>query len=410
MSTERTDETKRPPSVVRARIRRRRRASITLWGGLALFALAPFLFAALGDAAEGALWLGGLSLLLSLIFRTLNPEIDGVLATEPDAITLTPARGAARRFRFDSIRRARLFPEGSKRRIEWAMANGDVLELHIPHADDAAALFRAAGLDARHHRYEASLGLRSHRIFGGVFTFAMSAWGVAGLLAPLFIRFPDAPILVVLSSIIGGATLITTGLLSVFRPPHVTVGADGLDLRVSVWRYFIPYRSLASVRLADDHLLVFTYRDGRARTLYASVPRAESEALSLRVEEAMRIFAVRGSSGDAGVLDRAGRKMDPWRSVLRALLAGSRSYRESHLDRDALIRVLEDTDAPAERRIGAALALSETAGGPVERVRAAARICASEPLRVALERAAETTLDDATVDAAVAHERNQRVL
>jgi hypothetical protein len=64
--------------------------------------------------------------------------------------------------------------------------------------------------------------------------------------------------------------------------------------------------------------------------------------------------------------------------------------------------VVKDGDAPPGRRIGAALALGSS-GHPEarEKIRAAAEACASQGVRVALERAAEDDLDDATLERAL---------
>lgn len=398
--------------LVRARRKYLGRASLAGWFAIASVLTSPLLEAMPGTRGMGwlALVAAVVSTFLWFVFRTFESTLDGTLAVESDAIRITNSEGEAQHVPFASIVRARMTPAGEGRKIEWTLRNNDVLEMDFERASDADALFAAAGLDARHQRYEASLGLRSNRFLGGFVTFIGSAIGLGYVLSPMVDSLPAHWFPFYLLTCLGGGTLATAGLLALFRPPHVTVGAEGLDLRVSIWRHALPYRDLVNVRLADDHLLVFTYRNGRKSTLYASVPRAESEALILRIEDAQRVYASRDASTDTVVLDRSGRSTEAWRSALRALLTGTRSYRDAHLDRDSLVRVLEDPDAPAERRIGAALALREQGGEPVERIRAVAQVCASEPLRVALERAAETTLDDATIDAAVAHERTRQPL
>jgi hypothetical protein len=57
---------------------------------------------------------------------------------------------------------------------------------------------------------------------------------------------------------------------------------------------------------------------------------------------------------------------------------------------EALARVLEDAGAPAERRIGAALALG--AAGEGRRIERAVAACADTRLRIALESAATDRL------------------
>ncbi|MEI8256461.1 MAG: hypothetical protein WCJ30_12375 [Deltaproteobacteria bacterium] len=404
-----TDAPNAGPSV-RVQLHRRRAASLTGWLALVGMVFVPMLARSNADLTAIAAVLTSVMVCLTVYFRATNRLLDGRLEISPDALSvITPRR--RRTFGYASVKRARVLPAGNGRRVEWTLRSGSVLTLHFDRADEADALAAAARLGARHVRYETSLGRTSHRVAGGVCAFALSAWAVFELLDAFMPPVRPAPFPLLLTSVVGGAIVLTTGLLSVFRPPHVTVGAEGLDLRVSVWRYFIPYRTLRAVHLVQDNLVVFTYTDGRQRSLYASVPRAESDALILRIDDARRVYAGQASRGDdAGTLLRAGRPVSTWRADLRAQLDAARSYRDAHLDRDALRRVLEDPDAPAERRIGAALALSDPCGDPADHVRVVAARCASEPLRVALERVASTTLDDAAVDAAIDHERTQRRL
>ncbi|HTN88222.1 MAG TPA: hypothetical protein VL242_31295, partial [Sorangium sp.] len=102
-------------------------------------------------------------------------------------------------------------------------------------------------------------------------------------------------------------------------------------------------------------------------------------------------------AGRAGaLLERRGLPATAWRAALRRLVSESGAdYRTAKLTREQALAVLEDGAAPAELRIGAALALSAWRDGQtVERLRIAAEGCASRDVRLALEQAAEGDMDD----------------
>jgi hypothetical protein len=74
-----------------------------------------------------------------------------------------------------------------------------------------------------------------------------------------------------------------------------------------------------------------------------------------------------------------------------------------------LAQVVEDAAAPAERRVAAAFALAAASGEEalLRRARIAAGATASEPLRIALERAVEGELEQEAVEAAIEEQRRR---
>lgn len=107
------------------------------------------------------------------------------------------------------------------------------------------------------------------------------------------------------------------------------------------------------------------------------------------------------------VLDREGRSTEDWRRALKSTLIETGYRRVPPLSPDQLIEVAKDENANFERRIGAALALSERSD---EHLRGRLRICvdsiAFEPLRIAMERAAEGDLNDDILEEAIAREES----
>jgi len=89
-----------------------------------------------------------------------------------------------------------------------------------------------------------------------------------------------------------------------------------------------------------------------------------------------------------------------WRAELVALTdeQGDAAYRGIHLPRTTLEDVLDDGSAPAERRIGAALALRALDPSYATRVRLAAGSSANEHLRIALEKVADDDVDVGIVE------------
>ena len=81
----------------------------------------------------------------------------------------------------------------------------------------------------------------------------------------------------------------------------------------------------------------------------------------------------------------------------------TKGYRDVGLSRREAEALLDDVRSPIEHRIAAAMALRSLDGeeGPT-RIRVAAEGCASPEMRAALERAGDGTLDEATIERAVA--------
>jgi hypothetical protein len=109
------------------------------------------------------------------------------------------------------------------------------------------------------------------------------------------------------------------------------------------------------------------------------------------------------AGGAGALLERRGRPAPAWRAALRCLMAeAGADYRTAKLTREQALAVLEDGGAPAELRIGAALALSSARDrATAERLRIAAEGCASCDVRIALEQAADGEVDEGTLDRAL---------
>jgi hypothetical protein len=143
---------------------------------------------------------------------------------------------------------------------------------------------------------------------------------------------------------------------------------------------------------------------------------ARRRALTAQIETALTHFRSAGGDSNAEtvarLLDRDARPIREWQTLLSQ--ARGDSYRERRLDADQLLNVLENPRIPLGQRLGAALALAgdrDDAAAARERrsrVQAAIASSANPRVRIALERAAEGSLDDDTFDRALAAEAEAR--
>jgi hypothetical protein len=132
-------------------------------------------------------------------------------------------------------------------------------------------------------------------------------------------------------------------------------------------RIDLPVSQLAEDLLPDEYH-VTDYR----RSLAVELAEAHERARHQLVED-QRIIP-----------GRAGRDLAEWRAAIRH--ATRPGYRQSAITAEALLRVVRDPSAPAESRVGAAIALQEIDGSDIGTllVEAAAH-CANPRFRAALE-------------------------
>ena len=297
--------------------------------------------------------------------------------------------------------------------VELQLDGGDVLRVRVPSEKDARSVLRATGLDASRRTLRVPLGASAFldRPFSShIFRLAFLATFVLARLAPTR-----------LSAAIVALSVFMTMLLALGRAllsaAELIVGADGVTIRGQFRTTFIAYDRLVSLEAPTPRGLgvgVITLQlvDGSvvSQTTYDLAADARHELLA-RFEEARSAWRSGGVDTVAeNRLARRGRPVEQWRASLRQALENAEGYREEPLTREALLHVLASPAAPAERRLGAALALTpDGQSGAHESVRAAAFACANPRLRIALEKAADGDLDDAALDEAIADDERERV-
>ena len=228
-----------------------------------------------------------------------------------------------------------------------------------------------------------------------------------------FERALDSYRLVGLAAAFALSIVTTAAVVMLFGYPRLVIGTDGLRFESGLRKRFIPFSRIEAVRVTEvvrDPRSGAVTTNGQGITLdlrdegHLLLPTvgqsdAQVEALARRIEAGCRAFSAHGARG-VHVLERGARTVVDWRRDLESLLARDTGFREQPLDATELERELRDVSAPADRRIGAALALRVKAPDAAERIRGVADTCADDDMRIALEAVCGDTLDDDVVDRA----------
>jgi hypothetical protein len=172
---------------------------------------------------------------------------------------------------------------------------------------------------------------------------------------------------------------------------RIDVGTDGLLFARLGVTEFLSYGNLESAAAVGERKIVLHRKDGRriSATIYDPERGQLRDALLERINEARDTRALDSGTRDLGVLFApAARSPRDWVRFVRNLTQAG-GYREAAWGPERLWRIVEDPDKDPAVRAGAAAALGPglDASGR-ERLRVAAHVSASPPLRVALEAAA----------------------
>lgn len=313
-----------------------------------------------------------------------------------------------------AVTAARVSPDEST--LSLHTRDGDSVEASIDTIDAAHRALDAIAAGTVH-------GLWSANIYPGVdrpfwITSPPRAGVVLTVLATIFtcpFATPDVALAL-------GLALGITGLAAAaFRNAMVAedcviAGSDGLSIRQNNKGRFIAFSriteasetprgvlfSLAGGEQVEVTLVSPELREG-GRGSPLSVALAEKRRAHLK-ERVRAEIAPREPEPfrAAALLERKGRSVRAWSSALDELLreAGG-GYRKAMLSKDQVAQVLEDSKAPAELRIGAALALSPNDPLTAARLRVAIETCVNPAVRLALSQASYGELDDATLESAL---------
>lgn len=290
-------------------------------------------------------------------------------------------------------------PEGAE--VELRLRDGDLLSASVASPEEAAAVLDAAGVDPSKRALSMQLG-------GPALNLAIAAGAVfpGGCVASL-LSVAVGRVVALPSEALGFLIFTLTALciplsLRVFGPPNVQVGTDGVSVRSGLGAWFASFDDITQVT-QQGYRLVLHLRDGSTKVISAlGSSAARRQALGDRIAAGvLEAHAPRDLSARLTALDRNGRTIEAWSAALREVLNDRDAYRYTGLTREELTAALNDPHATPDRRIGAAYALSHADKGDAgARVRVVVDTIAHEPVRVALARAAEGTLDEETVSAA----------
>ncbi len=206
--------------------------------------------------------------------------------------------------------------------------------------------------------------------------------------------------------------LSTAAVVELFGYPRLFIGTDGLRVESGLRKRFIPYSQIQAVRVSEvvrdprSGIVTTTLEGhginldllGEGHLLLPTVGQSDVQiaALARRIEAGVAAYAEKKARG-VHVLERSGRSLTDWRRDLESLARREAGFREQPLDDAELERELRDASAPADRRIGAALALRVKVPEAQERIRIVAGTCADDAVRVALEAVCDDSLDDAVI-------------
>lgn len=400
------DEAPRSTTSQRIAYVRRRLAHRQIAFGL-LMASTPLL---LQLAIPGLLmdrWLvavGGLVTLVGLVIREFPWGSAASLTRDPGSGSLiidrTSRGGAPLQKVCSAAKTGCLVPAGKLIRAELDLENGDQLQVDAPDLPSAIDVLRVAGVDAAQQRAR----FRVDSAMARAFAYVLAASLIAAASWPLGKALIQGAHIVgagLWLALIGAVTWLGASFIAM---PEITVGTDGIAYKRGPFRRFIPLSEIKEVRSSDVTLYIHL-RSGRVeklRSLTGADP-GRAYSLELRVREVLAAARGEHTSAQLELLERKGRSVADWTSAVAGLARAGSSYRAASLSAEDLDAIVTSPDVTPERRIGAALALSN-AGLPSagERIRIAAAQCASPRLRIALERVGEGEVDHEAIREALA--------
>ena len=302
----------------------------------------------------------------------------------------------------DQIEEGLVYPTPYGPALELHLAGGRVLRTWLVEERDGYALLGLLGVGPDRRRVAVTLGNANlpQAASGLAYLAAMVGWGA--VLHPIFRA--------TLSGSWALWALLVLGTMLLARraagPTEVAIGAEGVRLRGPFRRRFLRFDGIAAVSGDGSRLVFQLHRERGARRAERVTVRSHDAGLAVgladRIADAMALARHGGSEAVAELLSRGDRSLEAWRAGLGRLLQRGAQYRSAAIAEHDVLGVLEDPAARPALRIGAALALRESADPEARRrVRLAAAACADEETRAALEAAAAEQLDEAPIRRAV---------
>ncbi|MDI1432061.1 hypothetical protein [Polyangium sorediatum] len=413
----------------------RRRARVVMIGSLVGSLLCAVLGFALTSAFSwgmlvGLVVAGGAAIVAGNPSRRRGDSSPGSLSIEGETIVVRAEREGERSFQLSEVAEGWLEAPG---RVVLRLQDGFDVAVDVPDDETGHRMLEAAGVAASARVMRVALASAASRVpwgeilgvTGMLFTTPLTVLFVAVLLASSFEGGPMNPIVLFAFVLLPSMGLfgLVAALFRFMRSREVVVGTDGVVFHGYFGPRFIPYTEIENVRRHSHGVLLGLRRNEKfllpvraavlssmpltppprvARTAAAVLDEnlVRREILFRRIEEAR---AARGQSSvvrlDLEKLDQRDKPFSVWLDEMRRLLAERGGYRESRIVPEDLAVVVEDPGAAPERRIGAAIALSQSNDeGTKRRIRIAVEACADLELRAALEEAAHGEIIQARVE------------
>ncbi|MDI3289523.1 hypothetical protein [Polyangium sp. 15x6] len=414
--------------------RRRRRARAVVRGALAVAVVGAALFPRSGFPLFANLTVAGIAAIVAGDPATRrDPLSPGSISIDARRVVVRAEPSDERSFPLDDVAEGWLEAPG---RATLRLRDGTDIVVAVPDDEIGHRLLVAAGVEARARAVRVALASAAQRIPCGEIA------GVVGLLCitPIAVvlassvlitstknprAWQEAPLFefgMLCASIVFFA--VAAALFRFMRGRQVVVGTDGIVFHGFFGRKLVPSTEIESVQrhafgvllgLRRGKTLLLPVRARVRGPLPLTPPPAvayDSNVLELdeniirreilfrRLEEAS---LARGQSNavrlDLEKLDQRDKPFSVWLDEVRRLLAERGGYRESRIVPEDLAVVVEDPAASPERRIGAAIALSQSNDeGTKRRIRIAVKACADLELRAALEEAAHGEIIQARVE------------
>ncbi len=330
--------------------------------------------------------------------------LDGTLMVDGDEILIDGYYDAVRAKRAD-IADGWIEPFGTgQQRVVLRFKNGDLGVVEVDGLQRGYAILSAIGLSADKHALRVRTSGNENQLLREM-GFISSLFCLCIPLLGLGIA-DDPDTLLGLGAAMAAVAAVTGLFARSLVKPVARVGLDGVEITRGRRKRFIPVKDIAGVRPTVSGVELEVRRPtGPGERVLLRCWGVQQAALLARIQEVVRGFgSTNASASQLAQLDRHGRDLPTWTEALRRVAADDAGdYRRVGLAREDLARLLAQGDQPPERRIAAAIALASS-GDPEERerVRVAARACASEDLRAVLDKIAEDEADEALVDAALA--------
>lgn len=290
------------------------------------------------------------------------------------------------------------------REAEIALKSGDALHVRVKDRGEAGAdaLVAALGFSGAKRRTVIPLGGARSPLWSTIGALVMglvvTPLGACTGLAFFPRQAPQELYLVFLGL---AFALVTTVTARVMTPRKLVVGADGVELHGPLRKRFFPRSRIFGVeKLRGEVSLLLRDGDRVSEVQLSAEDDARRGALVKCIREALEEQAA-GHDPRSALLSRGNDAIGAWRDRVRKLVSPGEGYRASHIPAETLLRTISDADAPADVRVGAAMAIGSSHDEALkDQLRIATEAIVDEDLRVALEAASEAEAEDLAIQSA----------